>query len=169
MLSNVVKFWKDFLWCFTTLKVSKSEKQFFLKLHCPKINLNFWKISALASKMGKIKKKCRHFIIVNSKHPLISVKMSVYFFVWPILEPRAEIRQNFRSTFGQWSFKKKCFWDLLTFRNILWCVQIVVFKQCNLMGGICLVFSCPVNAKVTAIWLDENVQKPLPWGSFWLF
>ena len=39
------------------LKVSKSQKQFFLKLHCPKSELNFGKISALASKMGQIKKK----------------------------------------------------------------------------------------------------------------
>ena len=40
----------------TKLKVSKSQKQFFLKLHCPEIDLNFWQISALASKMGQIKK-----------------------------------------------------------------------------------------------------------------
>ena len=35
---------------------------------------------------------------------------------------RAEFGQIFRSFFGQWSFKKKCFWDLLTFR-------IIVFKN----------------------------------------
>ena len=39
------------------IKVSKSQKQFFLKLHCPKSDLNFWQISALASKMGQIKRK----------------------------------------------------------------------------------------------------------------
>ena len=38
------------------LKVSKSQKQFFLKLHCPPKDLHFWQISALASKMGQIKK-----------------------------------------------------------------------------------------------------------------
>ena len=37
--------------------VNKSEKQFFLKLHCPKSDLNFWQISALASKMGQLKEK----------------------------------------------------------------------------------------------------------------
>ena len=38
------------------LKVSKSKKQFFLKLHCPKSDLNFWHISALAFKKGQIKR-----------------------------------------------------------------------------------------------------------------
>ena len=37
------------------LKVSESQKQFFLKLHCPNSDLNFWQISALASKMDQIK------------------------------------------------------------------------------------------------------------------
>ena len=32
-------------------------------------------------------------------------------------EARAEFCQIFRSFFGQWSFKKKCFWDLLTFKD----------------------------------------------------
>ena len=30
----------------------------------------------------------------------------------------AEFCQIFRSFFGQWSFKKKCFWDLQTFRML---------------------------------------------------
>jgi hypothetical protein len=38
------------------LEVSKSQKQFFLKLHCPQNDRQFWQISALASKMGQIKK-----------------------------------------------------------------------------------------------------------------
>ena len=38
------------------LKVSKSQKQFFLKLHCPKSDLNFWQISALGFKIGQIKR-----------------------------------------------------------------------------------------------------------------
>ena len=33
-------------------------------------------------------------------------------------EARAEFCQIFRSFGGQWSFKKKCFWDLLTFKNV---------------------------------------------------
>ena len=61
------------------LKVSKSQKQFFLKLHCPKKNE-------------------------------ILDKILPY-------EARAEFCQIFRSFFGQWIFKKKCFWDLLTFIN----------------------------------------------------
>ena len=36
---------------------------------------------------------------------------------WPILEARADIYQKFRSLFEHWSFKKKCFWDLLTFTD----------------------------------------------------
>ena len=32
-----------------------------------------------------------------------------------MLSYRAEFCLIFRSYFGQWSFKKKCFWDLLTF------------------------------------------------------
>ena len=41
----------------------------------------------------------------------------IIFLIWPILEARAEICQKFRSLFGQWSFKKNCFWDLLTFNR----------------------------------------------------
>ena len=62
--------WQQMMWqvhycSFNTwtgfLKVSTSQKQFFLKLHCPKINLNFWQISALAFKMGQIKKIKAHY------------------------------------------------------------------------------------------------------------
>ena len=35
-----------------------------------------------------------------------------------LVEDKAEICQIFRSFFGQRSFKKKCFWDLLTFSKI---------------------------------------------------
>ena len=31
--------------------------------------------------------------------------------------------QIFRSLFGQWSFKKNCFWDLLTFNSQHFCLQ----------------------------------------------
>jgi hypothetical protein len=34
----------------------------------------------------------------------------------PILEARAEICLKLRLLFGQWSFNKNCFWDLLTFK-----------------------------------------------------
>ena len=46
--------------CFMTaqishlLKVRKSQKELFLKIHCPKSKRNFWRISALASRMGQI-------------------------------------------------------------------------------------------------------------------
>ena len=54
------------------LKISYSQKQLFFKLHCQKSHLNFWQLSALASKMGQIKK--RLFIIVNSKYSELSNK-----------------------------------------------------------------------------------------------
>ena len=44
-------FWTDLV---VRVKVSKSQKQFFLKLHWPKSDRNFWRISALASNMGQI-------------------------------------------------------------------------------------------------------------------
>ena len=87
------------------LKVSKSQKQFFLKLNCSKSALNFWHISALASKICQIKK--HKFTVLHY--------LGGCFLIWPILEARAEIWQKFRSLFGQWDFKKNCFWDLLTF------------------------------------------------------
>ena len=62
---------------FLSLKVSKSQKLFFLKLHCPKMN----------GILGKILP----------------------------YEARAEFCLISCSFFGQWSLKKKCFWDLLTF------------------------------------------------------
>ena len=63
------------------LKVSKSQKDFFLTLHCPKNERNITQNSA---QWGKA---------------------------------RAEFCLIFCSFFGQWNFKKKCFWDLLTFRR----------------------------------------------------
>ena len=53
------------------IKVSKSQKHFFLKLHCPKNERNIRQNSVLA--------------------------LSSF------------IRAEFRSFFGQWGFKKKCF------------------------------------------------------------
>ena len=38
--------------------------------------------------------------------------------IWPILEARADILQKIWSLFGQWSFKKNCFWDFLTFTSL---------------------------------------------------
>ena len=63
------------------LKVGKSQKHFFLKLHWPKNERNIWQNYALAA--------------------------------------RAEFCQIFRSFFGHWSIKKKCFWGLLTFNTVL--------------------------------------------------
>jgi hypothetical protein len=34
-------------------------------------------------------------------------------------EARSEFCQIFRSFFGQWSFKEKCFWDLMTFWTVI--------------------------------------------------
>ena len=104
-------FW-IYLQFFLVLKVSKSQKQFFLKLHC------------LRNKM------------LDNILPY---------------EAGAEIIQIFRSFFGQWSFKKKCFWDLLTlmvksiksqsfkiilnkhlnfnFETSIWCCQILIASR----------------------------------------
>ena len=41
--------------------------------------------------------------------------MPLYCWFDNFLDSRAELYLIFRSSFGQWSFKKKCFWDLLTF------------------------------------------------------
>ena len=38
-------------------------------------------------------------------------------FCFYFYEARAEFCQIFRSFFGQWRFKKKCFWDVLTFSD----------------------------------------------------
>ena len=35
--------------------------------------------------------------------------------IWPISEARQKSFKKFWSPFGQWSFQKNCFWDLLTF------------------------------------------------------
>ena len=84
-----------------------------MKLHCPKSDLNFWQISALASK----KNKKNNIITLIGVYLLLTIIKCLYF--WPILEARAEICQKFRSLFEQWSFKKNCFWDLLTFIIII--------------------------------------------------
>ena len=43
-----------------------------------------------------------------------------------MIEARAEFCQIFRSFFGQWSFKKKCLRDLLTFN---WFNQAYLFQD----------------------------------------
>ena len=43
--------------------------------------------------------------------------MSLSFWLDLSSDSRAEFCLIFRSFFGQWSFKKKCFWDLLTFSS----------------------------------------------------
>ena len=62
------------------VKVSKSKKYFFLKLHCPKTNNILDKILPYEAR-----------------------------------EESFSYTYVLCSFFGQWSFKKKCFWDLLTF------------------------------------------------------
>ena len=72
-MGNFIEIWQ--------LKVSISQKQFFLKLHCPK----------------KLTKYLRKFCSIKLGQN--SVKYFIHFG-------------------GQWSFKKNCFWDLLTFRTL---------------------------------------------------
>ena len=71
----------EFLYYLTpSVKVGKSKKYFFLKLHCPKTNNILDKILPYEAR-----------------------------------EESFSYTYVLCSFFGQWSFKKKCFWDLLTF------------------------------------------------------
>jgi hypothetical protein len=90
-----------------------------LELHCPKSDLNFWQILAQASKIGQITKINTHYCTNWGYLLLIIIKGLYLFLIWHILEARAEICQKFMLLFGQWSFKKKWFSDLLTFRNFI--------------------------------------------------
>ena len=51
------------------------------------------------SKISHIKKEC-NYIILEDKQWLISMIISHWFMIWPILEARAEIQKYFRSFFG---------------------------------------------------------------------
>ena len=66
-------------------------------------------------------------------------------------EARAEFCQIFCSLFGQWSFRKKCFWYLLTFRK--WPV-LLMFRKCM----------------VTHIFSGWMVQKSpkICWRNIWM-
>ena len=48
-IKKVSNFVSDEIICFRIVKVSKSQNQFFLKLHCPRNERNIWQNSALAS------------------------------------------------------------------------------------------------------------------------
>ena len=64
------------------LKVGKSGKQSFLKLHCPKRDRKFWRISALASKMGQIR-KLTHINICILKFVQVMVCLHIFpIFSW---------------------------------------------------------------------------------------
>ena len=79
---------------------------FFLKLHHPKSDQDFWRISALASKMGQIKKKMKALYYV--KHfPIIIHDDICYFFNSLILEARAEILHTFSVLFWAMEFQEK--------------------------------------------------------------
>ena len=59
---------------------------------------------------GQIRKKGRHFIILNKYSPI-----SIHNRAYNRLGQKSF--KNFQSLFCQWSFKKKCFCDLLTFKK----------------------------------------------------
>ena len=61
--------------------------------------------------------------------------------IWPTLKASAEICQKFRLIFRQWSLKKNCFWDLLTFkrpvqvlRTVLWTCHIICCQSTDFWG-----------------------------------
>ena len=86
--------------------------------------------------------------------------------IWPISEARAEILLKFRLLFGQWSFKKNCFWDFPTFRKsgenwwsfsycTLVCIEAVFFlqKKTNIVYGAKLILrSFATFFVLTIIW-----------------
>ena len=79
----------------------------------PKNEPNLWRIFALVSNMGKIK-KIRALSLLDTPDLSISMimTMSIYLsFIWPIFEARIEIRQKFGSIFGIFEGAKIPFWD----------------------------------------------------------
>ena len=78
------------------VKVSKSQKQ--LKLHCPK---------------NKILDKILPYEARGEFCPTNKILDKILPY-----EARGEFCQIFLSFFRQWSFKKKCFWILLTFNAV---------------------------------------------------
>ena len=88
------------------LAPTKGQKGILVSSNLPKNEPNFWRISALASKMGQIKKKNAHhyFMLIRGK--------CLYLFLFsPILETRAKILQIFGSFFGRFEDTKIPFWD----------------------------------------------------------
>ena len=76
--------------------------------------------------------------------------------IWTILEARAEICQKSRSLFGQWSFKKNCFWDLLTFNK--WNKKIPTYTIIRTYTIIWQVKVC----KVKTLWEGHKIWNNLP-------
>ena len=112
-----------------TVKVSKFQKQFFLKLHCPKSDRNF-----LKDFCPSLKRKTLYYI----KYSPISIHNNMCYFLTAsacnavlfLFDPFQRLAQkSFKNWFfsGQWSFKKSCFWDLLTF--IVWAILIWKITQ----------------------------------------
>ena len=83
--------------------------QIFVKLKFHDKVTGFWAFE------GHLPYQKYHRPPIAVRYPLISIMCVYFILIWPILEIRAEICQKFRLCFGQWSFKKECFWDLLTF------------------------------------------------------
>ena len=59
----------------------------------------------------------------SSPEKYICISCHNYWEAW------AEFCQIFHSCFVQWSFKKKCFWDLLTFTIALWSTVVLKNKS----------------------------------------
>ena len=108
------------------LKVSNSRINFCWNSIAQKLTEIFWRNSALASKMEQIKKKWRHFIMLNTPLLVYMIKC-VIFFIWPILVAWAEILQNFQSLSGQWCFKTNYFEIYWPFKVALWVEKISTY------------------------------------------
>ena len=99
----------------------------------------------------KVSKSQKHFSwnSIAQKTNIILDKILPY-------EARAEFWPKFRSFFGQWSFKKKCFWDLLTFTTSLCPHSHWMSPNCDLTFGSTVLYSqlnvdfCKNN------WLDKK-------------
>ena len=79
-------------------------------------------------------------------------------------EARAEFSQILRSFFGQLSFKKKCFWDLLTF-NMPLIQKFIRISDYMILGSflVQLIFWKMKKIKTTFAWISI-------WsGSIWFF
>ena len=78
-----------------------------------------------------------------------------------LYEAMAEFSQIFCLFFGQWSFKKKYFWDSLTFsRNFLGTVKNILFWGCSLRLAVLALIKFAIPSKnISYVYLELQVEK----------